>query len=255
MVLRQLLIMACCILALLACSESESEILNRLEKMRAKDYFKTSEQLSLIQAVDQKDLSAIKAAIGKGADMNTPGKDGVTPLFWALIKQNPEGLQLLLELGANPNVIVQLPKDFQEAGVSAMDVAARMSDSQFLKILLENGGDPNAIVNDWNEPVLHRAIMYRQLDNIKLLVEHGADVNHQDKSQTTPLMLAVTATMYESALYLLQQGADPTIKSNLDASPITMIERYGSRGIDTRTNDLAAYEEFLAELKRRGYLK
>lgn len=254
MMFRRLLMALCCILSLSACSESESDILNRLERMQAKNYFE-SEQLDLILAVERQDLAGIKAAIANGAGVNTLGRESITPLFWALMKQKPESIRFLLELGADPNVIITLPEEFQEEGVSAMDLAARMSDSQFLRILLENGGDPNAIVNDWNEPVLHMAIMYRRLDNVKLLVEHGADLNHQDKSQTTPLMVAVSARMYESALYLLQQGADPTIKSNLDANPIKMVELYGNRGIDTRTNDLAAYDEFVAELKRRGLLK
>jgi len=239
---------------LTACKESEGEMFDKLSNIRAENIFRSSTQLALIKAVDAKDQDALIAAIGKGADIDAPGSESITPLFWALIKRNPEGLTLLLEQGADPNKIIMLPENFQEKSTSAMDVASRMDDSQYLKILLKRGGNPNLHVNDWDEPVLHRAIMYRQLDNVKLLVEHGADINHQDKSGTTPLMQAVLGTMYEVALYLLRQGGDPNLSNKHGVNPVALVERFGEGGIKKGTNDLAAYHEFVAELRKRGLM-
>lgn len=247
--------MAAGLIVLTACKESEGEMFDKLSNMRAENVFRPSTQLALIKAVDTKNQDALIAAIEKGADIDAPGSGSITPLFWVLIKRNPEGLTLLLEQGADPNKMIMLPEDFQEKSTSAMDVASRMDDSQYLKILLEHGGNPNLHVNDWNEPVLHRAIMYRQLDNVKLLVEHGADINHQDKSGTTPLMQAVLGTMYEIALYLLKQGSDPNLSNKHGVNAVALVERFGEGGINKESNDLAAYREFIEELKERGLIK
>ena len=59
---------------------------------------------------------------------------------------------------------------------------------------------------------LHFAVVYHQLESVKFLVEHGADVNHQCKRSIpgTPLTQAYINLRNEQeiAKYLLEHGAD-----------------------------------------------
>jgi ankyrin repeat protein len=45
-----------------------------------------------------------------------------------------------------------------------------------------------------------------------VLIEHGADVNYMAKNWGTPLVRAVRFNAKEKVLYLLEHGADPTIR-------------------------------------------
>lgn len=136
-----------------------------------------------------------------------------------------------------------------------MEMAARLENPDYLRALLEHGGDPNLIVNrQWNIPVLYRAIMSRRPDNVLLLLEFGADIDHRDGANVTPLNRATTARMFEIALLLLRQGADPTIKNRWGNGPADIVMKFGNRGIDRRTNDLAAFDEFVEELQAQGLL-
>lgn len=241
------------ITACVASSSDEVRVLRELQRMNVDEYFESQAQIDLARATERGSTEGVSRAIGQGGDVNKIGKQGMTPLFWALAKQNLEGFRLLLEYGANPHVVVELPDGFHAASSGAVEMASKLQDSRYLRALLEHGADPNMIVNEENHQTpLYLAIMHRRLDNIKVLLEFEAEINYQDKSLQTPLMRATSARMYEIALFLLRAGADPAIEDRWGGGPADIIKQFGDRGIDKRTNDLAAYEEFVNELKERG---
>lgn len=250
------------VIALLMCfplasclAAPEERALKELERMQATEFFDDPAQRALGEAVERGNLEQARAALEQGADVNALGRDGMVPLFWALAKQNVDGFRFLLKQGADPNVVVDLPRHFQESRAGAMEMASQLEDPAYLRALLEHGGDPNTIVNElWDIPLIYRAIMSRRLDNVRILLEAGAEINHRDKSNATPLIQAITARQFETALFLLRSGADPTIEANTGSSAVDFVRKYGERGIDTRTNDLAAYHEFVEELRERGLL-
>jgi uncharacterized caspase-like protein len=78
------------------------------------------------------------------------------------------------------------------------------------------------IYEDVNEPdgnehngydMLAFAISSGELESVKYLVEHGCNVNHQDKDGHAPLIDAVLLEQYEIVKYLIDKGADVNIKS------------------------------------------
>lgn len=244
-------------LPLASCAASPQEqALQELSKMQASDYYFNPAQVTLLEAVEHGDREQMLQALDNGADVNAEGWEGMVPLFWAIAKQNIDGFRLLLEQGADPNVVTQLPPRFQESQAGAMEMAAELEDPAYLRSLLEHSGDPNTIVDrGWNMPLLYRAIMGRRPDNVLLLLEFGADIDHRDNAGQTPLLKAVNATMFEIALLLLEKGADPTIANQWGNTPADLVMQFGNRGIDRRTNDLAAFDEFVEELKARGLLE
>lgn len=224
-----------------------------MENAKAHQYFSDSSQIRLADSATEGDLEGMRAAIADGADVNKIGRQGITPLFWSLAKQQFQAFRLLLEHGADPN---QMTQDEETRGYSSvLELAAAIPDSRYLKAALEHGGNPNLSTNEWKQPVIYQAIMHRNLDNVKLLVEHGAAINYQDNAHKTPMLQAVLTRQYTIALYLLRIGADPTIKDDHDDNVVDVLMLFGDRGIHLRTGDLEAYDEFVAELKRRGVLK
>lgn len=240
-----------------ACFSSTSErATERIQQMQAKDFFDDPVQIALADAAEKGDLSRMQQAIERGADVDHTGREGMVPLYWALLKRNVAGFKYLLEQGANPQTVTRLPEGFQDAEASVMELAVTDPDPAYLKALLEHGADPNTIYNtEWNIPVIYRAIMTRRIKNVEVLLEHGADINYQDKSLETPLMQAVKARQFEIALFLLSAGADPTIEDNLGGSPVDIVKQFGARGVIKGSNDDAAYDQFVDELRKRGFLQ
>lgn len=143
-------------------------------------------------------------------------KDRYPLLVWPVITENPEGLRAMLENGANPNARFPIPRievfkdgsydvSFQD---NAMVWAAKAKDPIYLKLLLDHGGDPNTR-NANDETLLLQAFLTgNQWENVKLLVERGADVNA--KSQAQPFISEYAGGGgFEPTYWLLQHGANP----------------------------------------------
>lgn len=146
-----------------SCSvSSEERALKELAKMHTADFFDDPAQRLLDEALERGNLDRARTALKQGADINAVGRDGMTPLFWALAKQNITGFRFLLEQGSDPNVVVELPPNLQEEQAGAMEMTAQLEDPAYLRALLEHGGDPNITVNQqWDIPLIYRAIMSR----------------------------------------------------------------------------------------------
>ena len=66
-------------------------------------------------------------------------------------------------------------------------------------------------------------------DMVKLLIEHGADINQSGRSGDTPLIVALSRRMPKVAHYLVEQGASVNIFNNRSDSPLM----YASAEVDT----------------------
>jgi hypothetical protein len=179
-------------------------------------HFFSGKERVLAIAAGKGDVKKIDALVVQGANVNAVGKnneDESTILEWACIawavgEKNLNGIERLLQLGADPNFI-------QRDGSSVMlMVGIGENDAPLLKLLLEHGGNPNIrdpvernILSN-NTPVLIRAAQRGRLENIKLLLQYGADINITDGFGLTALLWAASSNSFDITYYLLQQGAD-----------------------------------------------
>ncbi len=143
---------------------------------------------------------------------------GETALLFAARVGDLDSAKLLVGAGANVN-------DADAWGVSATVLAAHSGFRELAAFLLDKGADPNAAQAGFT--ALHEAIMRRDEEMVRMLVDHGADVNAPLRTWTptrrssddwhfepslvgaTPFWLAARFTEPGVMRLLLQHGADP----------------------------------------------
>lgn len=129
----------------------------------------------LIDAACNNDYSAATVAVGLGANPNSFGNTGLTPLLSMFQCNSPRGMSLLISLGADPDQIdkngLWLP----------LAIASYQKDQTYLTALLEAGVDVNnpadlrlnsssvnGVINAWKG--------HNNWKNYELLVADGWDV-------------------------------------------------------------------------------
>ncbi|MGH7140399.1 MAG: ankyrin repeat domain-containing protein [Pirellulales bacterium] len=176
-------------------------------------------------AVARDDALAIQKFASAGGDLNVRGSGGSTPLWVALKEKNRYSYEALLKNGADPNVIMSGRR-------VVTHWAASEQDPWWLCLALEHGADPNLVNVGRGRPSegtpLQFALSKRSmlipidakfLDNVKLLVEHGADIDKPWPASpgespngpivpSYPLAEAANCNDFEGVLYLLEAGAD-----------------------------------------------
>ncbi|XP_035684188.1 dynein heavy chain 12, axonemal-like [Branchiostoma floridae] len=114
-----------------------------------------------------------------------------SPFHSAVAGRHAGCIKLLAEAGFNPNT---LPVDGRgKRGNSALHGAVIRKDKDCIEELLKSGADPNLD----HPSVLCEAIKQRDLELMRLLIQHGADVNYW----YTPHKSVVQSTL----LFILQQ--------------------------------------------------
>jgi ankyrin repeat protein len=90
--------------------------------------------------------------------------------------------------------------------------AVQENDLEKVKKLIDEGCDPNYF-DDISFTPLHYAIQNENLDIAQYLIDHGSDVNacENEKAGNTPLAEVAQECSVQTAQFLIQKGADPTI--------------------------------------------
>lgn len=136
--------------------------------------------VALVEAALRNDAATVKRLIQQGVPVNGKGKEGLTPLHLALLNANYHAASLLLNGGADANLAAI-------NGVSCLTLAAMMPDSRFLAAALRHGGKADQRDGRQETPLMIAAS--DSLDeNVRLLIDAGADVNAKDARGSTPLM-------------------------------------------------------------------
>ncbi|WP_447926975.1 ankyrin repeat domain-containing protein [Vreelandella sp. EE27] len=211
-------------------------------------YFSDPVQLALAEAAGRGDLEAMQQALDAGADPNALGEDGMTPLFWSVtMEANIEAFRYMLSHGGDPNLVVV---DEDKPGTSTIYLiyqAYRNPDPAFIEAALEAGADPDTEIHE-QSTLFFESMTDEYIDQIKLLIAYGADVSYPGQFDYTPLYQAVIGDEYQTALALLDAGADPEIENTNKSSAISAIKNFHDRkGGET-------YRALIDALKEKGYL-
>jgi ankyrin repeat protein len=102
---------------------------------------------------------------------------------------------------------------FSEDGFTALHLAVFGRQEQAARLLLEAGADPNVLATSSfaRVPPLGTAAFVRSVPLARLLLDHGADANRAGEGNFTALHAAAQNGDEELARLLLERGADPNL--------------------------------------------
>ncbi|KAF1944132.1 ankyrin [Clathrospora elynae] len=145
---------------------------------------------------------------------------GMLPLYEAARQKRTDVVAVLLELGADPLHPVQQSKKIGGYNSSLMSVAAKAEGPRMVEVLLKHGC-PVA-----HTGALHTAARCGQLETMRLLMQHGADMNEalDYYHNWTPMHFAALKGQADAMNLLEQHGADSGLKDVKGRTPAQLLE-------------------------------
>jgi ankyrin repeat protein len=185
-------------------------------------FYKNKQMIELCEAIADNDEKKVDELLKHGVDINRMGKEGMTPMLWAFTMHDKKIFEMVLKKGGNPN-IRYYPKTgtsvnrryYIKREASVMTRATKSKDPDYLKLALKYGGNPNYQNLDYDTLLFIAILSSSSLEKVKLLVDAGADINHQDVTNKTPTIDALLTHKYSVAYYLLRKGADPMLTNDI----------------------------------------
>jgi uncharacterized protein len=178
-----------------------------------------SGDLRLVDAVKSRNHEAVRSLLQQHVDVNTPQADGATALAWAAHWDDMETADLLIRAGANVNAA-------NSYGVTPLSLACTNQNAAMVEKLLKAGADPNGVPT--GTPVLMTAARTGNVDTVKSLLAHGAEVNAKETARgQTALMWAVAEKHPEVARVLIDHGADVHLHSTSGFTPLLFAAQQG----------------------------
>jgi ankyrin repeat protein len=182
----------------------------------------------LFDALRQGEIARVRAAIGKGADINSRDQYGNTLLMQAAVYATRADLEFLLACGADVNAA-------NKAGHTALMRA--MPDLAKIKLLVEHGADVNAVAVGAT-PLLIAASLPNAEEVVRYLIQKGANIK------------AVNGLGQDAVMTAAAEGAAGTLKILLEAGAS------GSSGVRNlslpKTSRMAVLDQATQEqLKKR----
>jgi ankyrin repeat protein len=151
----------------------------------------------LMFAATLKDTNIVAMLIKAGADIEAKDFNGETAIFYAVKKNNLNMVKFLLKYPVNPYVL-------NKYGVGIIHIAASMNLYECLNEILKINRNV-----DFKSSSLRTAVFYAgNLQTLKVLIRHGANLNHKDINRMNPLSTAILAGKPSCVQLLLEKNPD-----------------------------------------------
>ncbi|KAI1759776.1 hypothetical protein GGR53DRAFT_470994 [Hypoxylon sp. FL1150] len=174
-------------------------------------------------AAQMGNVEMVHRLLEAGAAVDLLGKtDGANPaLFEAVRKGHLEVVECLLAAGANPNA----PAGLHYRHTTAFTEACAGRSEAIVEALLDAGADANT------HNCVGTVVSKGTVERIRLLIQHGADVNKQHKGGWTALHTAARDGRLDILRALLSEfSADPSLPLENGSLPIHTAATYGQTG-------------------------
>ena len=171
-----------------------------------------------------------KLLIENGANLQARNNDGGTPadalhLDWrttgfigGLVGVEVEKNVDVMQSGRNEIAKLFGVKEFNSKDIPStqnLSEAVFTGDLAAVKQALTDGADPSAMDPQSGSTMLATAALMGHTEIVKLLLEHGADVNTKSRDGGTALHAAAFLGRIETVKFLLEKGADANLRSNI----------------------------------------
>src|SRR5215467_1891376 len=205
----------------------------------------------LIIAAAMVHVDAVNLLLDNGADPNTADWRGYTPML-LVVRDSHYGIDLanrdrivtivksLLAHGANPNFRLKQAKaittnDVSLDGASALLLAAEVNNTEVVRVLMDAGADPkiateqgmtSLIMASGGGTDIQRARAPEEraqaIETVKLLVEHGVDINAVGQYGWTALHQASYQGLTDVIEFLVSKGADINQMDSFGQTPLSI---------------------------------
>lgn len=197
--------------------------------LNPQDYF-SGQQLVLAEDIQRGDIDGVEQ-LAPQTDLNKPGKQDMTLLFWALgnsINDNktPSRLKivtLLVKSGADP----LQPRP--QGKSSPAEFVLNADSADWINALLDGGLSPDAKDKMFHEPIIFETIKAKNTDTLEALLDRGANINITDSLNSTLLFEALNYHAYDHVMLLLKRGADTEIRAKNGWTMGNQLQRYLER--------------------------
>ena len=202
-----------------------------VRKKYLRDNWSSITRASLFWAADFGYIDILRCLLENGADINSFSADNCncTPLMKAVENGDKDVVTFLIDHGANVAI-----KD--KCGYTALHRACIIyhdCSPEVLSCLIENGADVN-LSTDNNRTPLMTACEYGHVNTVTFLIEHGANVNLQDRDGLTAVHYAVRGSQAcEILSCLMENGADVDTKTFDDCTPLMIAAEIGDTKVAT----------------------
>ncbi len=174
------------------------------------------------RAVRNDDVQACRALLARGFEVNTLSAERFdTGLIIAVRERSAKVFRLLID---TPGIDVDARS---RNGDTALMVAAFLPDAVAVQALLERGAE----VNHPGWTPLHYAASSGSVLVIRVLLDHHAYIDAESPNKTTPLMMAARAGRREAVQYLLDEGADLSLKNEVGLNAVDFARAQGHSDI------------------------
>jgi len=176
--------------------------------------------LQLINAVRDRNRTAVLSLLDEHADVNQAQPDGATALAWAAYLDEEAIADALLKAGARVNTA-------DEYGETPLTLACANGNASLVRKLLDAGANADAARWD-DETALMIASRSGSVDAVKFLLGKGAKVDAvESRKGQTALMWAAAEGHSDVVDLLLKNGADPNAASKQGFAPLTFAAEKG----------------------------
>ncbi|MFC1781263.1 ankyrin repeat domain-containing protein [Planctomycetota bacterium] len=196
----------------------------------------------------------VELLIDEGADVNAKTSYNITPLHYAVENGHKEIVELLLANGADLSI---KRNTLISSGFTALHDAVDLGQIDIVELLIAGGADVNVLTDsdvsplyiaelkDYEEianllrkngaedisPTLYGAFENGDIEQIKLLISQGADINVKINRGQTLLHMASERGDKEIAELLIENGADINAKNNAGGSSLHSAVMSGHKNI------------------------
>ena len=208
---------------LLALQDKEERYVTALKMY--KDYVGIIDTLTELHlCLDKNDVEkTIEIVLNEGVVVDTPGKNNLTPLFWASPSASGEFIETLIDLGADVNA------QRTHSKIAPLHGAVCSNNYMAVDILLKHGADVGHLdISKWTE--LHWCANKGFLAISRLLIDSGCDINLRNNEGQTALYFAVKNKHKCIVKCLLESEADVNMKYNENARKRIYLVRGKDRG-------------------------
>jgi hypothetical protein len=172
--------------------------------------------------------ATVNDLLNRGFDPNTRNERGQPGLTIAVQEHSLKAARVLL---ARPGVDVNA---LNQQGESALMMAALKGDLAGAQLLLEHGAKVN--LTGWSP--LHYAASGPEPELVQFLLDRGAEIDATSPNGSTPLMMAAQYGAEDSVTLLLERGADPKRRNQLDLSAADFARKAGRDTLTKRLEQL-----------------